>query len=200
MGMQMIVSEGVLNPTLFTASKVFAKTVAKWLPLEPCDVLELGCGSGIASLVAAAKGHRVLAVDIDPRAIGDTLANAGRNQLQVETALSDWDSGIDPDRCFDRVICNPPFLPGGQLSFGTALEAGSNGEVLIAAIRAMVRRLKPAGRGLLMTSSQTPRPVLHQVIEKDPGIEGHVLCSRRHWQERLLFDELVKRKEVPGLG
>jgi len=197
-GLQLFVADGVLNPTLFTASKVFAKQIGTWLPEEPCDVLELGCGCGIASLVAAGRGHRVCAVDVDPHAIANTLENARRNGLDLEVVVSDWDAALAPERRFDRVICNPPFLPGDQAAFQRALQAGPGETALVAAVRAMLYRLKPNGRGLLMTSSQTPRAHWRNVLDMDSAFESRTLSKVRHWQERLIFDELFGAEPPSG--
>lgn len=39
----------------------------RWLPRTPGDVLDLGCGTGSMSLLAAGQGHRVTAVDFSRR-------------------------------------------------------------------------------------------------------------------------------------
>ncbi|MEU4036318.1 class I SAM-dependent methyltransferase [Streptomyces collinus] len=44
----------------------WAARLRSWLPAHPCDVLDLGCGTGSLSLLAAGQGHRVTAVDSSP--------------------------------------------------------------------------------------------------------------------------------------
>ena len=58
-------------------------------------VLELGCGLGLPSIVAALGGARVLATDWSPEALEVAAANAERNGADVETALVSW-SGAEP--------------------------------------------------------------------------------------------------------
>ena len=58
-------------------------------------VLELGCGLGLPSIVAALGGARVLATDWSPEALEVAAANAARNRADVETALVSW-SGPEP--------------------------------------------------------------------------------------------------------
>jgi predicted nicotinamide N-methyase len=58
-------------------------------------VLELGCGLGLPSLVAAARGARALATDWAREALELLEANAARNGVVVETARIRWD---EPER------------------------------------------------------------------------------------------------------
>jgi predicted nicotinamide N-methyase len=58
--------------------------------LRDVDVLELGCGLGVPSLVAAARGARVTATDWAPEALALLRRNAARNDLTVEARCLDW--------------------------------------------------------------------------------------------------------------
>lgn len=76
-------------------------------------VLDLGCGSGILSVAAAALGAReVLAVDIEPEAARATAANAAVNLVAdrvraAEGSVGDaWPWPEDPSGAFDLVVAN----------------------------------------------------------------------------------------------
>jgi predicted nicotinamide N-methyase len=60
------------------------------LDLDGCRVLELGCGLGLPSIVAALGGAHVLATDWSPDAIEVAARNAERNGAELETALAAW--------------------------------------------------------------------------------------------------------------
>jgi predicted nicotinamide N-methyase len=62
-------------------------------------VVELGCGLGLPSLVAARAGARVLATDTDPEALELLARNAEANGLRIETARVDW---AEPDELIRR--------------------------------------------------------------------------------------------------
>ena len=67
--------------------------------LEGQRVLELGCGLGVPSIVAALGGARVLATDWSPEALEVAAENAKRNRADVETVLVSW---ADPDALVRR--------------------------------------------------------------------------------------------------
>jgi predicted nicotinamide N-methyase len=55
-------------------------------------VVELGCGLGVPSLVAARGGASVLATDASPEPLELVERSARENGLTVETARIDWDA------------------------------------------------------------------------------------------------------------
>jgi predicted nicotinamide N-methyase len=58
--------------------------------LNGVRVVEIGCGLGVPSLVAAARGADVTAVDWAPDAIDLLRENAGRNGLVLDAIHADW--------------------------------------------------------------------------------------------------------------
>ncbi|MET8677466.1 methyltransferase domain-containing protein [Streptomyces sp. NPDC004647] len=77
---------GLRDPAVRAA---WAARLADWLPGEPSDVLDLGCGTGSLALLAAGRGHRVTAVDRSPRMAGEArakLAGTGARVLVGDAA------------------------------------------------------------------------------------------------------------------
>ena len=68
-----------------------ATALAEALPdVSGLRVVELGCGLGVTSLVAATKGARVTATDWAPEAIELLRANAERNGIALRAEVRDW--------------------------------------------------------------------------------------------------------------
>lgn len=70
-------------------------------------VLDMGTGSGVNAILAAATAREVLAVDTNPSAITTTRANAARNGVTLTARHSDVFSAVDGR--FDLIIFDPPF-------------------------------------------------------------------------------------------
>jgi SAM-dependent methyltransferase/ADP-ribose pyrophosphatase YjhB (NUDIX family) len=85
---------GLRDPQVRAA---WAIRLRSWLPASPSDVLDLGCGTGSLSLLAAADGHRVTAVDSSAR-----MAALAREKLAGTSA-----------RVLVGDAARPPVAPGG---------------------------------------------------------------------------------------
>jgi predicted nicotinamide N-methyase len=60
------------------------------MALRDLRVIELGCGLGVPSIVAARAGATVLATDVCAEALALLARNARANQVRIETARVDW--------------------------------------------------------------------------------------------------------------
>jgi 16S rRNA (guanine1207-N2)-methyltransferase len=103
------------------------------------DVLDLGCGYGAISVVAASYNPdgTTAGVDVNPRAVELTGLNAKRNGVSVEALVSDGFAAVD-DRTFDLVLTNPPIRAGKKVIYRLFAESWAhlkeNG-ILMAVIR-----------------------------------------------------------------
>jgi predicted nicotinamide N-methyase len=75
---------------LWPSGVALAETVAA-RRVRGLRVLELGCGLGLPSLVAAAEGADVLATDWAPDAIALLRENAAANGLRLRIQIVSWD-------------------------------------------------------------------------------------------------------------
>jgi predicted nicotinamide N-methyase len=72
---------------LWPASRALAEALPEVSGLR---VVELGCGLGLPSLVAAARGGEVTATDWAPEAVSLLRENAARNGLALHARVHDW--------------------------------------------------------------------------------------------------------------
>jgi predicted nicotinamide N-methyase len=95
-----------------------ARALAEALPdVGGMRVVELGCGLGLPSLVAAARGAQVTATDWSTDAIGLLRENASRNGLEVRAEVRDWrepwderfDLALAADVLYERRNVEPVF-------------------------------------------------------------------------------------------
>ncbi len=82
------------------------------------SVLELGCGIGTLSIVAATNGAKVVGMDSDRQAIDLAAGNADDNQLDLEFICIDWTRGTRKFAAsgarFDTAVVNPMREPVGE--------------------------------------------------------------------------------------
>ncbi|WP_433544703.1 methyltransferase [Streptomyces sp. CA-294286] len=101
---------GVLGGEYNYATGFFASS----LPREGVgSMLEMGCGCGVASVVAALEGvPRVTALDINPAAVRTTELNAARHRVadRVTALVSDLFDALEAERTFDLIFWNSPFI------------------------------------------------------------------------------------------
>lgn len=114
-GLKIFVPRGVFHPGMFYSSNFMADFIDKQ-QLAGKALLEIGCGSGFLSLVAAKGGALVTAVDINPDAVETTKRNAIDNGFPgIAVLRSDLFSAL-PDTNFDVIVVNPPYFPKNPLT------------------------------------------------------------------------------------
>lgn len=88
-------------------------SLARLTPRERVgDALDLGTGSGFHALLAARCADRVVATDINPRALAFAELNAELNGItNVELRSGDLFAPVADER-FDLIVANPPFVVG----------------------------------------------------------------------------------------
>ena len=99
-------------------------------------VVDLGTGSGAIALAVkhACRTAVVIATDASPAALQVARANAARLTLNVAFASGSWWDAL-PQRCFDLVLSNPPYISGAD-------------EHLAALTHEPLEALTPGGDGL----------------------------------------------------
>ena len=160
-------------------------TLAELTMREPVGAaLDLGTGCGVQSLHLARHADRVVATDVNTRALQMAAATMRLNEVAAELRAGSLYQPV-PDETFDLIVTNPPYVmsPPGD-SHLTYREAGFTGDEL-------VRRV-----------------ILEGAAKLNPGGSLQVLGNwaqlrDRPWQERLAdwveqtgCDAHIVRREV----
>ena len=106
----MKVPHGVFHPGLFHSTKFLIGYMLEQ-ELSGKTILELGCGSGLLSVIAAKQGAVVTASDVNMKAVETAKLNASLNQVEIEVIHSDLFENM-PRRAFDFIFINPPYYRG----------------------------------------------------------------------------------------
>ncbi|WP_137991477.1 class I SAM-dependent methyltransferase [Streptomyces vilmorinianum] len=106
-----------------------------WIPSEPADVLDIGCGTGSLSLLLAEAGHRVTGFDLAPKMVDQARAKLTAAGLTGRFLTGDAMAPPTAEQRFDLVLSRHLLwtLPDPE-----------------AALRAWVSRLRPGGRLVLV--------------------------------------------------
>ena len=104
---QLTIPPQVFHPGFFFSTQLLLQYIDK-LDLDKKEFLEMGCGSGLISIVAAKKGAVVTSSDINIIAIAELRKNSAQNNVSIEIIASDLFAAI-PIKQFDVIAINPPF-------------------------------------------------------------------------------------------
>lgn len=99
----------VFPPQLTFSTKILLDFINE-IDLNEKTFLELGCGSGILSLLAAKKKAFTIASDINQTALRYLEKNTLENNLKVQIVNSDLFEEIE-NNAFDYIVINPPYYP-----------------------------------------------------------------------------------------
>jgi methylase of polypeptide subunit release factors len=121
------------------------------LPRGAKLAFDIGAGTGVLSAVLARRGiARVLATDMDARALGCARENIARLGLaaQVEVLQAD----LFPQGRAPLVVCNPPWLPGRPSSAIEYAIYDPDSRMLKGFLGGLAAHLEPGGEGWLILS------------------------------------------------
>jgi SAM-dependent methyltransferase len=132
---------------------------------------DIGTGTGVLAAVLARRGFgRVIATDLDPRALACAGENVRRLEFskQVEVVQAD----LFPEGRASVVVCNPPWVPARPSS---PLEHGIydfESRMLLGFLRGLGAHLEPGGEGWLILSDLAEHLGLRSREELLGWIEG----------------------------
>lgn len=107
-GLSFRVLPGVFSPIYSSDTSWFAEKIT---PLtKHKSFLEIGCGTGVIACLASIQGaSRVVATDINPKAVENTRLNANLYSLDISTREGSIFDPIRKNELFDIIFWNHPF-------------------------------------------------------------------------------------------
>ena len=135
---------GLTPPTRALASLTVRRPVSR--------ALDLGTGSGVLAILAAAHARRVVGVDLNPRALAFAELNAVLNGREnVEWRRGDWLAAVEGET-FELIVCNPPYLISPESTFGFRDNRLPGDAFCEELVRAVPAHLVPGGLAHLLVS------------------------------------------------
>lgn len=165
-GLILQVPKGVFHPGLFFSTKYMAKELLK-LNLQQKKVLEVGCGSGLISILAARKGALVTSIDINPAAVRATADNAAINGISLQAYESDLFSNVI-GQTFDILVINPPyFKKNPSTPAAAAWYAGESYQYFEKLFAGIGRHIKSDSLVLMVASEDVDTDLIRQIADKN---------------------------------
>jgi len=167
-------------------SLLIAKIIEK-MNIKSKRCLDIGCGSGLLSIIMAKSGANVTCTDINPNAIKVTEKNVIENNVKVSAFISDLFENVNGE--FDLIVFNPPYLPQeiGEIKEITY----SGGETGIKTIKKFIENvekyLEDGGGILLLISTLTGEKEILKIFEKN-GFKSKILAREKvPWEELIII-------------
>lgn len=186
---RVLVMPGILNPRLMRTGAYFASQLSSGLLRGVAEVLDMGAGSGICSVVAARSARKVVAVDINPDAVRCTRINAVLNRVEekIEVLQGDLFAPLGSRR-FDAILFNPPFLQREPRD--DADRAWASTDVAQRFAASLGAHLNPGGAAFLLLSSfGDPNLFLEPLRERSFAVSE--LAMREFVNERLAIFKIA---------
>jgi release factor glutamine methyltransferase len=167
-GIELRTNSEVFHPGYFFSGKILGRYLASRVTANQ-TVLDMGTGSGVIGIMAAKRGARVLAVDVNPAAVALATENVCRHNLtdRWRCLESDLFARLDPSEKFDWIAFNPPYFPGPvRRPEEAAWYAGENYETLDRFFSQAQNFLNQGGKIVLVISSDMPLILLHDKFQR----------------------------------
>ncbi len=151
-------------------------------------VVDLCAGSGVVAIAAADLGaSTVTALDISPRAVHCTQANALAAQVDVDARLGSWTQVLEQEP-FDIVVCNPPYVPVGPDTDAASIPSGGpmaswnggpDGRLVLDPLCRSAAAILAEGGSLFLVQSEFADVEQSVKLLRDGGLDADVCATQR---------------------
>jgi len=152
--------------------------------LTGAKVLEIGCGTGVAGVVAAHLGAFTMFSDMVPVTLEAVKETCHKNQLRnVDTCTLDWSGTIQSNERYDYVI-------GSEVFYDEAILAD------IAHVLEQV--LAPAGKGLFCDPNRLGLDTVELAFHKKFHLSVETIPLNWHSRKRTTGEKMAYLYELTG--
>ncbi len=180
------------------------------------NILDLGCGTGLLSLMAA-QTHpeaQVTGIELDLAAAAQAAENAAASKFHERIQIHHADAvSYRADKPADLIISNPPFFASGSLSpDDRRRSARSEGTLTVNdLVAAILRNLSEEGRVALLWQANRFE-ILEEAcrstglylirstaVKSKEGLEPHVVFTQWERQERERSENQIVMRDADGV-
>ncbi|HSM91256.1 MAG TPA: methyltransferase [Anaeromyxobacteraceae bacterium] len=145
---------GVFAPVRGEYVDLVARACERW-PVEGKLAHDVGTGTGVLALVLAQRGARVVATDIEPRAVACARENVAR--LGLSARIDVLEADLFAGGRADLVVSNPPWIPVAPVGLLDRAVYDPSGTLLDRIVADLPIRLTPGGEGWIVVSDLAER-------------------------------------------
>ena len=188
---EITISSGVFPPQYTFSTKILLKYL-QVLDLKGRTFLELGCGSGIISLLAAKKGAIVTATDINETALNQLEKSAIKNGLNLQIVKSDLFKNINEFH-FDYIFINPPYYPKEPTSIEeNAWFCGENFEYFVKLFQQLPKFVESKSEIIMILSKDCNIKKIQTIAQNNHLDLNLIKIEKSFWETNYLFKILGK--------
>jgi len=168
-------------------SELLAEAIEKQ-ELKGKKCLDMGCGSGLLSILIGKNDAIVTAADINLEAVKAARENAAHNKTELHAVYSDLFSNIKEK--FDLIVFNPPYLPGEDSERKElAYYGGKDGRETIKRFLVQAKKfMKTGGKIFLLISTLTGEKEVTNIAHENGYIVKETARKKVPWEEIIVME------------
>jgi release factor glutamine methyltransferase len=189
-GLVLLIKPGVFHPGFFGSTGVLLRFLSS-KPVKGKNVLELGAGSALISMVLARKGAVVTASDISTTVIENIKENVTQTNISLSVIQSDMFKSFSKEK-FDMIIINPPYFSRDPITESEfAWYCGSNFDYFKKLFQQLPLYISSNNNIYMILSEDCEIKSIKKIAEKS-CFELKLVHSEKIWFEYNYIFELIQ--------
>jgi release factor glutamine methyltransferase len=187
---KLVIKPTVFHPKYFFSS-IYLYDFVKTLNLQGHNFLEIGCGSGLISLLAYQKKAHVITIDINEVAVECTKLNFEKNFQEFPIHFLVLKSDLFdflPTAKFDTIVINPPyFFEDVETDDQLAWNCGKNGEYFTKLFSGLSNYLLPKSEVYIILADNCEIDKIEQIAKVHRFAFELIVHKKIKWETNFIF-------------